>query len=120
MLQCFKQLIDEGLMDQACLSYDTASWQQAFTTGHAFITHDKAFQLDNLEAAGKQANPEFTLSWFNNIPMVESDLPYQTRDNAVQTYCWFITSLIHCKWVFRNCPIVLFLTMRLFFLLLTQ
>lgn len=92
MLKKLALLIDEGLMDAACLSYDTAMWQRAIADGHAFVTHDKAFQLGNLEAAGKQVNPGFSMNWFNNIPMTVSDLPYAIRAVPVQNYCWYVTT----------------------------
>ena len=92
MLSKLNWLIDEGLMDKACMTYATAEWLNAFTSGTSFITHDKAFQLSSIEAAGVEANPNFSLTWWNNFPMVESDLPYSTRDNAVQSYCWTVTT----------------------------
>ena len=95
MLKKLNWLIDEGLMDKACLTYATAEWTAAFSNGTSFITHDKAFQLGTIEAAGQQTNPNFSLTWWNNFPMVESDLPYATRDSGVQTYAWTITV---------NCP----------------
>ena len=92
LLKKLNWLIDEGLMDKACMTYATAEWLNAFTSGTSFITHDKAFQLMSIENAGQEANPNFSLTWWNNFPMVESDLPYSTRDNAVQSYCWEITT----------------------------
>ena len=92
LLKKLNWLIDEGLMDKACMTYATAEWLNAFTSGTSFITHDKAFQLTSIENAGVEANPNFSLTWWNNFPMVESDLPYSTRDNAVQSYCWEVTT----------------------------
>lgn len=95
MIKCIRQLIDEGLMDEACLAYDTAQWQEAFTKGTAFITYDKAFQLSNLEPAGQQLDPNFSLSWFNNIQFfadADNSVPYGCRNNVVQSYAWFVTS----------------------------
>ena len=78
MLQCFCDLIDKGYMDVACLSNGTADWVADMSSGKSFITWDKAFQLRNIENAGMEVNSEFSLAWFHYMPIVESDLPYQT------------------------------------------
>lgn len=85
-------LIDEGLMDKACLTYSTAEWTAAFTTGASFITHDKAFQLESLLGPGQAANPKFDLAWFNNIPMSDSDHPYSIVNKDASAYCYVITT----------------------------
>ena len=95
MIKCIRQLIDEELMDEACLGYDTAKWQESFTNGTSFVTYDKAFQLSNLEPAGKQLNEKFSLGWFNNIQFfadADNSVPFQCRDSGVQNYGWFVTS----------------------------
>jgi len=95
MIRCWRQLIDEGLMDVACLGYDTARWQESFTNGSSFITYDKAFQLSNLEPAGQQLNPDFSLNWFNNVCFFEdadNSVPFQCHDSGVQNYSWIVTS----------------------------
>ena len=95
MIKCWRQLIDEELMDVACLGYDTAKWQESFSNGTSFITYDKAFQLSNLEPAGQQLDPNFSLNWFNNIQFfadADNSVPYECHPNTVQTYCWAITT----------------------------
>ena len=95
MIKCWRQLIEEDLMDVACLGYDTAKWQESFSNGTSFITYDKAFQLSNLEPAGQQLNPEFSLAWFNNVQFfadADNSVPFQCRDSGVQNYGWFVTS----------------------------
>ena len=94
MLRCIRQLIEEELMDPACLNYDTAQWQQAFAAGVSFITYDKTIQLSNLELVGQRQNSEYAVDWFNNFPFFadrDNAVPYQCRDDAVKGYAW-ITS----------------------------
>ena len=78
MLQCFCDLIDKGYLDVAALSNGTADWVADMSSSKSFITFDKAFQLRNIEDAGQEVNPDFSLSWFHYMPFVESDLPYQS------------------------------------------
>ena len=92
MLKCWRELIDLGYMDVAALSNGTAEWVADLSSGKSFITHDKAFQLTNLEKAGQEINPEFSLRWWNNIPLVESNLPYQCRASKDYMYSWHISS----------------------------
>jgi len=92
MLKCWRELIELGYMDVAALSNGTADWVADLSSGKSFITHDKAFQLTNLERAGQEVNPEFSLRWWNNYPIVESDLPYQTRATKDYLYSWHISS----------------------------
>ena len=92
MLKFWRELIDLGYMDIAALSNGTADWVADLSSGKSFITHDKAFQLTNLEKAGQEVNPEFSLKWWNNIPMVESDLPYQCRASKDYNYSWFVST----------------------------
>ena len=95
MLKFWRDMIDKGYMDIATLANDTAGWVADMTTGKSFITHDKAFQLTNLETNGQEANPDFSLRWWNNLPLAESDLPYQCRDTKDYSLAWHIT---------KNCP----------------
>ena len=92
VLKFWRDMIDKGYMDIATLSNDTAGWVADMASSKSFITHDKAFQLDNIEKAGKEVNPEFSLSWWNNIPLAESDLPYQCKASKDYSYSWHITS----------------------------
>ena len=92
MVKLFRELIELGYMDIATLSYSTADWVAAMGSGKSFITHDKSWQLDNIEKVGKEANEAFSLSWWNNIPFVESDLPYQCRTFKDYNYSWQIAS----------------------------
>ena len=92
MLKKLDLLMDEGLMSRDCLKYDTAAWQEAMATGQSFITHDKALQLERVEAAAQSVNPEITMNWFNNIPLAESDLPYTARIEEVKDFCWYVTT----------------------------
>lgn len=92
MVKMLRSLIDLGYMDIATLANDTAMWVADMSSGKSFITYDKAFQLDNIEKAGQEADPDFSLSWWNNIPLVESDLPYQCRAAKDYSLAWSITS----------------------------
>jgi len=92
MLKFWRELIELGYMDVAALSNGTAEWVADLSSGKSFMTHDKAFQLTNLEKAGQEINPEFSLKWWNNIPMVESDLPYQCRASKDYMYSWHIST----------------------------
>ena len=90
--KAMRELIDLGYMDVACLSNGTADWVADMSSGKSFITHDKAFQFDNLTKAGQEANPDFSLSWFHNFPVVDSDLPYQCKASKDYMYSWHITT----------------------------
>ena len=92
MLKFWRELIELGYMDVAALSNGTADWVADLSSGKSFMTHDKAFQLANLERNGQEVNPEFSLRWWNNIPMVESDLPYQCRATKDYKLAWHISS----------------------------
>ena len=92
MLKMWRELITLGYMDVAALSNGTAEWVADLSSGKSFITHDKAFQLTNLEKAGQEQNPDFSLSWWNNYPIVESDLPYQCRATRDYQYSWHVTT----------------------------
>ena len=77
MLRKLNQLVEEELMDPACLGYNTSAWLEAMSSGHAFITVDPTWQYDNIENAGKAVNPAFDLTWWTCFPMVETELdPY--------------------------------------------
>ena len=92
-LKCVRELIDLGYMDVACLSYGTADWTAAFASGDSFMTQDKAFQLENIEKAGKEVDPNFSIYYFNNFPAFEgvNDLiTYQTRAYVDYGYGWHI------------------------------
>ena len=92
-LKAIRELIELGYMDVAALSNGTADWTADLASGKSFITHDKAFQLTNLERTGQEANPDFSLSWFNNFPVVDNDLvPYQCRASKDYMYCWQIST----------------------------
>lgn len=91
LLQHFKILLDEGLLHPGSMSFGTAEWKAAMTDGTSFITHDKAFQVDSIESAGKGADENYSLAWFNNIPMVESDMAYSCKNN-ISTAVWFVTT----------------------------
>lgn len=93
MLKMLRSLIELGYADISSLSYNTSEWVAAMASGKSFITHGKAFHLNNIEKAGKEADENFSLSWWHNIPMVESDIPYAchaTRD--YMNYSWSITT----------------------------
>ena len=90
MLKFWRDMIDKGYMDIAALSNGTAEWVADLSSGKSFITHDKAFQLTNLERNGQEVNPDFSLRWWNNLPLVESDLPYQCRATKNYMYSWHI------------------------------
>ena len=92
MLKMLRSLITEGYMDVAALANTTDMWVADLASGKSFITHDKAFQLTNLEKAGVEQNPDFSLRWWNNLPLVESDLPYQCRASRDYMYSWSITT----------------------------
>ena len=92
LLKKLDLLMDEGLMDARCLTYDTSMWQKKLASGDSFITHDKAYLLGQIESDGKKKDPAFSLNWFNNIPMVPSQLPYQPRTLGVMDYCWIVTA----------------------------
>jgi len=92
MLKWWRELIELGYMDVAALSNGTAEWVADLSSGKSFITHDKAFQLTNLEKAGKEVNPDFSLKWWNNMALAESDLPYQCRASKNYMYSWHITT----------------------------
>lgn len=93
MLKMMRSLIDKGYADVASLSYSTSGWIEAMASGKSFITYGKAFHLNNIESAGKEANENFSINWWHNLPLVESDIPYEchaTRD--YMNYSWSITS----------------------------
>ena len=92
MLKMLRTLIEEGYMDIAVLSYSTADWVADMSTGKSFITHDKAWQLDTIEKTGKEMDENFSLRWFNNMPLVESDLPYQGHTFNDYGLAWNIAS----------------------------
>lgn len=92
MLKMIRSLIDLGYMDVAALANTTDMWVADLSSGKSFITHDKAFQLTNLEKAGKEMDENFSLSWWHNLPLVESDLPYQCRASRDYMYSWSITT----------------------------
>ena len=92
MLKFWRDMIDKGYMDVAALSNGTAEWVADLSSGKSFITHDKAFQLTNLERNGQEVNPDFSLKWWNNLPLAESDLPYQCRASKNYMYSWHITT----------------------------
>lgn len=92
MLKMWRFLITEGYMNVAALSNTTDTWVADMASGKSFITFDKAFQLDNIEKAGQEMDTNFSLSWFTNIPMVESDLPYQCRATKDYMYTWHVTT----------------------------
>ena len=92
MLKMLRTLIDKGYCDVASVGYNTAAWNAAMATGKSFITHGSAFHLGNVENPGKEANENYSLSWFNNIPFVESDLPYLCRSYNDYGYGWSITT----------------------------
>lgn len=91
MLKHLKQLLDEGLMHPGSMGFSTADWMAVMTSGEAIITHDKAFQISGMEEAGKELNENYSLSWFHNIPMVESDLPYSV-EQGVHTSGYMISN----------------------------
>ena len=90
--KAMRELIDLGYMDVACLSNSTADWVADMSSGKSFMTHDKAFQMTNLERNGQEANPDFSLSWFHNFPVVDCDLPYQCHATKDYMYSWHISS----------------------------
>ena len=92
MLKMLRSLIELGYLDVAALSNTTASWVADLSSSKSFITYDKAFQMTNLERVGQEANPDFSLRWWNNLPLVESDLPYQCRASKDYKLAWHITS----------------------------
>jgi len=91
-IKVIRNLIDLGYMDVAALSNGTADWVADLSSGKSFMTHDKAFQMTNLERAGQEVNPDFSLKWFNNFPVVDCDLPYQCRASKDYLYSWHISS----------------------------
>ena len=91
-IRYIRQLIELGYMDVTIMSNGTADWVADLTSGKAFITHDKAFQMTNLERTGQEVNPDFSLSWWHNFPVVESDLPYQCRASKDYNYSWHIST----------------------------
>ena len=85
MLKFWRDMIDKGYMDIATLSNGTAEWVADMSSGKSFITHDKAFQLTNLEKAGQEVNPDFSLAWWHNMEVIDNPaVPHQCRD----TYDW--------------------------------
>ena len=92
MVKLFRELIELGYMDVATLSYSTADWMASMGSGKSFITYEKSWQLRNIEQTGKETNEAFSLSWWNNLPLVESDLPYQCRTYNDYNYGWHIAS----------------------------
>ncbi len=94
MLEKMRELITLGYMDVASLSYETAKWTEALTTGKSFITYDKAFMLTNLEKAGQEANSEFVLGWFHPFKAVETTMDpacHYTSDYST-SYAWAVTT----------------------------
>ena len=92
MLQCFRDLVDKGYMDVACLANNTAAWIEDMTVDKSFITFDKVWQLGNIEAPGQEVNPDFSIGWFHYMPFVESDLPYQTLTSSDYAYGFCVTT----------------------------
>ena len=96
MIRCIRQLIDEGLMDAACLSWDITQLQKSFADGRSFITYDRAFRLNDLELAGQECDPAFSLAWFHNLPFFtdpDNSVPYQCREAGVKGYAWYVPAM---------------------------
>lgn len=90
MLKKLRQLIDEGLMAELH-NKDEEYWLQTLAEGSSFITYNSASSLQVIEVAGQKKNPAFYLSWFNNIPFAESELPYTTRMISLPENGWLIS-----------------------------
>ena len=48
MLKMLRSLIELGYADISSLSYNTSEWVAAMASGKSFITHGKAFHLNNI------------------------------------------------------------------------
>lgn len=92
LLKMFRFLITEGYMDVATLSNSTADWSADMASSKSFITFDKAFMLDSLEKAGQEVDPNYSLAWFTNVPMVQSDVPYYAHATKDYAYTWHVTT----------------------------
>lgn len=96
MLEKLRYLMEEGLMDPLWMAQDESAYQKALAEGRSFLTHGRVSLLDSLEAAGVNENGEFALSWFLNIPLEDSELPFSTRRMPVKQFGWAIDA--------RFCP----------------
>ena len=83
-------------MDPLWMAQDESAYQKALAEGRSFLTHGRVSLLDSLEAAGVNENGEFALSWFLNIPLEDSELPFSTRRMPVKQFGWAIDA--------RFCP----------------
>jgi len=92
MLKKLRQLTEEGLMAPDWLNNDDDMCGQALVDGTSFITHTKSTRLQIIERKGQKNDGAFSLGWFNNIPLVESELPYTTRMAPVEISGWGIVS----------------------------
>lgn len=92
MLARLCQLLDEGLMSKASLSNKLPQMINEMAAGTSFITYERAVQLQRIESAGQALDADFSLGWFHNIPMVESDLPYTIRQISRPGYYWSVYS----------------------------
>lgn len=91
LLRKLRLLVEEELMDIACLAYDTAGWIEAMASGHSFIVTATPSNFDTIQAAGQSANPDFALTWWTSFPMVETDLnPYYATAASMRN--WSITT----------------------------
>lgn len=91
MLTRLRQLIVEELLHPDCLNGELGGqWRNALKEGSSFIAHYPVISLQALEDAGRKTNPDFSLSCFQNIPMVDSALPFTTRIPSVEGYYWTV------------------------------
>ena len=54
------------------------------------VASDASFMLDNLEKAGQEVDPSYSLAWFTNVPMVQSDVPYYAHASKDYAYTWHV------------------------------
>ncbi len=96
MLEKMRQLIELGYMDIGVLSNDTAKWQADFTSGRSFITYDKAFQLGALEGAGQEANANFSIAWWHNIPLSDAGAKFNYHCQNSKDYNYSLSIITRC------------------------
>lgn len=89
MLTRLRQLIEEGLLHPDCLKLG-GLWRNALKEGSSFIAHYPVVSIQAQEDAGRKTNPDFSLSCFQNFPMVDSALPFTTRIPSVEGYYWTV------------------------------
>lgn len=90
MLQKLRLLLEEGLLDPGFMDYDGLAIYEQFLAGDILITYDTTSLVRLLCDAGVEDSSDYSIAWFQNIPLAQSELPYAARKAQLGDYGWAV------------------------------